>query len=68
MRWIADWSVVAGKGQFACVVIDSEHRHIVRSLVAHIEELARGIEIEAAGIVSMCPFFSDELQLTAPAY
>ena len=49
---------MAGEGQFAGAAIDAEDGDVVGSLVAHIKELADGIEIEAAGIVSTCPFLT----------
>src|SRR5258706_12127713 len=52
VRWITDRSVMASEGEFAVLAIDSEHCHVVPSLVAHIKELTGGIEIEAARIVS----------------
>src|SRR4051812_18380376 len=46
---------------------DAKYRHIVTALVAAIEELARGIEIETAGIVTPRPLFADERQLAGRA-
>src|SRR5256885_1810848 len=54
---------MTGKVQSACVAIHTEHRDVVAPLVAGIKELAGGVEIEAAGIVSMGPFLADEGQL-----
>src|SRR4051794_27259175 len=44
------------------MTIDPEHRHIVCSLVAHIEELARRIEIKTPRIIPTSPFLAHELQ------
>src|SRR5207244_3577825 len=58
---------MAGEAQSACVAIHAEHRDVVAPLVAGIQELADGIEIEAAWIISTRPFLTDEAQFTALA-
>src|SRR5262245_15773758 len=59
-RRIAHRRVMAREGESTRGPIDAEHRHVVRSLIAAIEELPRGIEIKAARIVSTCPFLAGE--------
>jgi hypothetical protein len=61
-RRITDGGVMAGEVQAACGAIYTEDGDVVGSLVATIEEAAAGVEIEAAGIVSACPFFPDKGQ------
>src|SRR6266516_2037744 len=53
---------MAGERQSALFAIDAEHRDVVPSLVAAIEELPGGIEIEAARIASTGPFLANESQ------
>src|SRR5580700_10927537 len=61
-RWIADRGVVAGEVEAAGLGIHAEDGDVVVSLIATIEEPAGGVEVEAAGIVSPCPFFPDKCQ------
>ena len=35
---VADWHVLVREGESACLAIDSERRHVVSVLVAHVEE------------------------------
>jgi len=58
---------MTSEGECAFVAIDAEHRNVIRSLVAHIKELACGIEIEAARIIPTRPFVRDEGQFTVLA-
>src|SRR5438045_5303747 len=58
---------MAGEGQSASVPIDAVHRHVVSSLITDIKELPGRIEIEAARIISTCPFLAHERQFTALA-
>ena len=44
--------------------IHTEDGDVVSALIATIEELAGGVKVEAAWIVSTCPFFSDKCQGT----
>src|SRR5262245_58800665 len=58
---------MAGEVQSARPAIHTKHRDVVASLVARVKELAAGIEIEAARIISTCPFIGDEGQFTTLA-
>lgn len=44
--------------------IHTEDGDVVSTLIATIEELAGGVKVEAARVVSMCPFFPDKCQCT----
>ena len=67
VRGVADGGVMAGKGQFAGFSIDAEDGDVVGALVAHITELACGVEVEAARVVAARPFVADEGQVPVPA-
>jgi hypothetical protein len=58
-RRIANWGVMAGEFQAAGLAIHLEDGDVVAALIATIEELASGVEIEAARIIPPCPFFPD---------
>ena len=58
-RRIADGGVMAGEAQAARCAVHTEHGDVVIALIAAIEELAGGVEVEAARIASACPFFPD---------
>ena len=47
-RWIADWGVVAGECEAAGLAIHLEDGDVVAALIAAIEELASGVEVETA--------------------
>ena len=53
---------MAGEVEAAGLAIHSEDGDVVTALIAAIEELAGGIEVEAARIVPACPFFPDKRQ------
>jgi hypothetical protein len=53
---------VAREAEAAGFVIHTEYGDVVSSLIAAIEELAAGVEVEAARVVSACPFFPDKCQ------
>jgi hypothetical protein len=55
---------VAGERQSAAVPIHPEDRDIVGALVADVEELAAGSEVEASRVVAAGPFFCDERQFS----
>src|SRR5713226_502219 len=59
---IADGGVMAGEVEAAGFAVHTEHGDVVTSLIAAIEELAGGVETEAARIVPACPFFPDICQ------
>ena len=65
---IADRREVAGKGETASLVVDAEGGDIVAALVAAGEELASGVEGEAAGIVSAGRGFADEGEVAILSY
>ena len=46
------------------VAIHTEDGNVVSALIATIEELPGGVKIEAARVVSTCPFFPDKCQGT----
>ncbi len=48
----------------ASLAIDSEDRDIVRSLIAAVQKLTGGIEVEAARIVAARPFLADVSKTT----
>lgn len=45
----------------------AEDSDVVRTLIAPVEELTRGIEMETAGIIPVCPDFPFERQLAMRA-
>src|SRR4051812_24278603 len=59
---IADRYVLARKREAACFAIHAKDSDIVPALIATIEELAGGVEIEAARIAAARPLFPDVLQ------
>src|SRR5438128_12122841 len=67
-RRIADGGVMAGEVEAAGFAIHTEHGDVVTSLIATIEELARGVEVEAARIVPACPLLPDIGQGAVWAY
>jgi len=62
-RWSADGCVLAGERQAAGARIDAESGDRIASLVAQVEIVARGVDIEAARVVASCPFLGDIRQL-----
>ena len=62
-RRIADRRVVTGKGEPAGPTIHLEDGDAVGSLIAAIEKLASGVEVEASRIVPSRPFFPDKCKL-----
>jgi hypothetical protein len=46
---------MAGEVEAAGFSVHAEHCYVVTSLIAAIEELAGGVEVEAARIVPACP-------------
>ena len=53
---------MASEGQPAALGINAEHGDVISALIAAIKELTGWIEIEAAWIVSVRPFFRNEGQ------
>ena len=51
---------MAGEVEAAGFAIHAEDGDVVAALIAAIEELAGGVEVEAARIVPACPFFPDD--------
>ena len=64
-RRIADGCVMAGEGQSARFSIHAEDRDVVAPLIARVEELAGGVEVEAARIIPSRPLVADESQLAS---
>src|SRR5262245_25115820 len=58
-RRIADGGVMTGETQAAVFAVRSEDSDVVPALIAAIEELTGGVEVEAARIVPARPFFPD---------
>ena len=58
---------MAGEVEAACFAIHTEDGDVVAPLIATIEELAGGVEVEAARVVPACPFFPDIGQIPARA-
>ena len=56
------------KVEAAAVAIHAEGGDVVTPLIAAIEEVAGGVEVEAPRIVPACPFFADMLQRAICAY
>ena len=67
-RRIADWGAMAGEVEAAGFAVHTEHSDVVTALIAAIQELARGVEVEAARIVPACPFFPEKCQGAVWAY
>ena len=67
-RRISHWRVMAGELKLASFLIHSESSDVVSALVARIEKPTGGIEVEAARIVAVRPFFGDEGQLAMFAH
>ena len=63
-RRIADGGVMAGEVEAAGFAIHTEDGDVVAALIAAIEELAGGVEVEAARIVSARPFFADDTSVS----
>ncbi len=61
-RGIADGCVVAGEAKATGFAVHAKDRDVVSPLIAGIQELAAGIKIEAARLVSACPCLADERQ------
>ena len=59
-RGIADRGVMAGEFEAAVLAIYLEDGDVIAALIATIEVLASGIEVEAAWIIPSCPFFPYE--------
>jgi hypothetical protein len=58
---------LAGEGEVAGFPVDAESGDGVASLIAHVEEIACGIDVEAARIIASCPIErSIEKALTEP--
>src|SRR5262245_22954831 len=64
-RGIADRGVMAGEPQRARRAIHPEDGDVVSALIAAIEELPRGVEVEAAGIIAVGPLLADVRQAAA---
>jgi hypothetical protein len=62
-RGIANRGVMAGEFEAAGLAIHLEDGDVVAALIATIEVLASGIKVEAARIISSCPFFPYEREL-----
>ena len=58
---------MAGEVEAARFAIHTEDGDVVTALIATIEELAGGVEVEAARIVPACPFFPQKCQVTVCA-
>src|SRR2546423_1420709 len=61
-RRVADWGIMPGELQTAFRLVHAEDRDVVAALVARVEELAGGIEIDAARVVPARPFLAHEGQ------
>jgi hypothetical protein len=59
---------MASEIEAACPMVYTKSGDIVRSLIAAIEERIRGIEVEAARIISAGPFFSYKLESAVGTY
>src|ERR1039458_7246594 len=62
-RWSAHRRVLAGEGQPAGARIDTESGNRISYLVARVEIVAGGIDIEAARVIASRPFLGDVRQL-----
>ena len=62
-RGIANRGVMAGEFEAAGLAIYLEDGDVVTALIATIEVLASGIEVEAAWIIPSCPFFPYECEV-----
>ena len=67
-RRVADWREVAREGEAAGLLINVERGDVVAALVAAGEELAAGIEGEAAGIIAAGCSFADEGEVAVLSY
>src|SRR5436309_1024874 len=67
-RRIADGGVMAGEVEAPGFALHTEYGDVVTSLIAAIEELAAGVEIEAARIVPAGPLFPDTGQAAVCSY
>jgi len=64
-RGIPHRNVLPRENQPACPAIHAEDRDVVAALVAAVEKPARGIEVEAARIITPRPFHPPEGELSA---
>src|SRR5262249_59055603 len=67
-RRVADGDVLAGEGERAGLAIHPKHRDVVAALVATVEELTGGVEVEAPRVASACPLLRDILQVAHRAH
>ena len=67
-RGIAHRCVVARECEAAGPAIDPEHGDIIAALIAAKEELASGVEVEAARIIPSRPFLSKEREFAVWAH
>jgi hypothetical protein len=58
---------MAGERKTASFAIHAEDDDVVGALIAAVEELARGVEVEAARIISPRPFFSNKREVALRA-
>ena len=63
VRRVANRGVVAGEFEPAGLAIHLKDGDVVAALIAGIEELAGGIEVEAARIITSRPFFPYEREV-----
>ena len=54
---------MTGEFEAASLAVHPEDGNVVTTLIATIQELAGGVEVEAARIIPSCPFFSDKGQV-----
>ena len=62
LGWVADWNIMSCKHEHASLLIDPKGRKVISSLVARIEKVTRGCEVEAAWVVASRPFVRKECQ------
>ncbi len=62
VRRIADGCVMAGEVEAAGLSVDTKDGDVVSSLIAAVEELTAGDELEASRVISARPFFCDTCQ------
>ena len=62
-RGIANRSVMAGESETAGFAIHLEDGDVVAALIATIQELPSGVEVETARIIPSCPFFPQEREV-----
>lgn len=67
-RRIANRGIVTREFQASRFAVHFKYGNVIAALIAAVQELAAGIEVETARIVAACPFVSDPGEFTGGAH